>query len=169
MMVESHILVHRGGLHLVEHHQIGGQRQVLVVQEGGHVRIGGDHPLFAPCPGRVVVPRNAHDAVDFSLGHQRLRFAHAGAVVGDRTLARGIQLLDIAPAVAPLAQVHHSYRHLVDYTMPVDAVVQQRIHQSGEQEDQHYAAVVQHEVQFIGENVPDILEPLSDIRFCSHD
>ena len=63
-------------MHLVQHHQVGGDGHVLVIEERGHIGIGGKGGLLSQRQTAVKVGGNVQDAVHLLLFHQFLGLGH---------------------------------------------------------------------------------------------
>ena len=154
-------------VHFIQHHLVGRQRHVFIVEEGGHVGIGGNHPLLHPVQFLVEIRGDADDAMDLLLFQEPFRLVQRTAVESDGALPRGVQFPDIAAAVTAAGQVHDGHRHLIDHSVSVNPVIEQRIHQAREAEDQHDAVVPDDHPEFVHEESPGIPDPLAQISMIA--
>ena len=63
-------------MHLIQHHLIGGDGHILIVQERGHIGISRNHALTHIDKIIVKILWNIDDSVHFLRFHQMLRFLH---------------------------------------------------------------------------------------------
>ena len=155
-------------MHLVQHGEAGTHGEALVVQEAGHVGIGGNDALLAADNLVVEVGRNINDAVHHLSLHQLFGLFQRGAVGENLALARGVHLLDIAAAVGTAGEVHHRYGHLVHRSVHVDEIVQHGVQQTAHKEDDHDAAVLENELELMDKDAVPVAQPPADIVSLFH-
>jgi CheY-like chemotaxis protein len=79
------------------------------------------------------------------------------------TEAPTVTAADIAAAVIAHREIHDGNRHLIDRPVVINEIIEDRIDQAGEAENQHYSIVMDNELQFVYEDAPCIADPSANI------
>ena len=155
-------------MHLVQHGEAGAHGEALVVQEAGHVGIGGNDPLLTADNPRVKVGGDEDDTMHYLALHQLFGFLQRGAVSEDFAFAGGVHLLQIAPAVGAAGEVYHRNGHIVHRAVHVDEVVEHGVQQTAHEEDDHHSSIGKNELEFMDKDAVPVAQPQADIVSLFH-
>ena len=155
------ISVYLNLVHLVQHHEVAAHQQVLVVEEAAHVGVDAEGGGLVVGEAVAEVRREVNYTVDFALLEEFAGLRHVGTMICDADFARGVHLPYHAPGVAAGGIVHHRDGGFLQDSVLVNYVVEYRVEESGDNENDHHSPVVEDLPEFLVEDVHHIRKPIS--------
>ena len=135
-------------VNLIQHHELGPHQEVLVVEEAAHIGVDTEGRRFLRCQAVAEVGRKIHDSVHLALLQEGFRFLYVGTPPGDIHFPRRIHLPDHLPAFAAGSVIDHGDGRFFKDAVLVHEIVQDRVQESGDDENDHHTAVIEDVPQF---------------------
>ena len=154
------VALHLDAAYFIEHHHIGRHEDILVIKEAAHVRVSRQCRRLQTGKLLAIICRKIQVAPDLALFHEVLRLIDIDTMISDGAFSRGIDLAREPAACRAVGIVHHGDRRLAQDTVQVHEIVQDRVGETGQEEYHHHSGIGENQLQLMGENSPEVLQPL---------
>ena len=94
------------------------------------------------------IAREIDDAMHFLVAQQLFGFRHGGAGIGQFDIRSRIPSVQELVTLGTIGKINHSNRHVGDLFIPIDSLIDKRVHEGCDDEDHRHARIAKNAEQF---------------------